>query len=111
MSKYFYFAVEDFKDIPQTGSDRTKRVLVITLGKSVYASPALAVIANIGWICNHVGERFKVIGFEHQPLLDEGNHLTGKFVDTDDDSIVISHDLKGAIAMLKSNIKLCNVKL
>lgn len=110
MMKYFYFAVVDFKEVAAAGSGLTKRRPVTTYGKGVYSNAALAIVANIGWICNHVGSRFVIAGFEHQLSLNP-DHTADGFVAVDDDSIVISGDLKGLIALLKKNLKLCNVKL
>lgn len=110
MNKYFYFAVIRFEEVAEQGTARTRRVPVTHFGKSVYASAALAVIANIGWICNHVGERFTVCGFDHQLNLDERGVSQG-YVATDDDSLVITADLSGAVKLLKTNLKKCNVKL
>lgn len=109
MNKYFYFAVIRFEEVAEQGATRTKRVPVTHFGKNVYASAALAVIANIGWICNHVGERFTVCGFEHQINVVDG--VSQGYAAVDDDSLVITADLSGAVKLLKANLKKCNVKL
>lgn len=108
MNKYFYFAVVRFEEVTIAGQ-RTKRAPVTYFGKNVYSNAGLAIIANIGWICNHVGERFAVCGFEHQLDLVDG--VSQGYLSVDDDDAVISLDLKGAIKLLKTNLKLCNVNL
>lgn len=110
MLKYYYFAVIRFEEVKIAGSERTKLAPVTHYGKNVYASAALATIANIGWICNHVGQRFAVCGFEHALKLDDKGIAQG-YVDSDEDVTIISCDLKGAVALLKKNLKLCGVNL
>ena len=110
MLKYYYFAVIRFEEVKIAGSERTKLAPVTHYGKNVYASAALATIANIGWICNHVGQRFAVCGFEHALKLDDKGVAQG-YVDSDEDVTIISCDLKGAVALLKKNLKLCGVNL
>lgn len=108
MYNYFYFAEIRFEEVRSTGAARPKFVPVTYYGRSVYSNAALAVIANIGWICKHVGKRFTVCGFDRQLDLVDGKCVGWREVDDQD---VISLDLKGAIALLKKNLKLCNVSL
>lgn len=91
MYKYYYFAVERFEEVAQQGGARTKRVPVTQFSTTVFASAEEAYDAGKAFACSHLGERFKICGFDKRLKLDEKKHCVG-YIEGPINCLVVMYD-------------------